>query len=218
MNRSKIILADDHTLVAEMLAQFLGDKYELVAIVEDGRKLVDLVERHRPALVIADISMPQLSGLDAMRRLRADGIDTPFIFLTMHADAHLAGEAMRAGASGFLLKTSAGEELTTAIAEVLRGRVYLTPLLAKEVLAAMASRSGTLPAERLTLRQREVLGLVARGLSMKEIAAALHLSPRTVETHKYDMMHALGVGSTAELVEFALQNGFVGAGGGAPVS
>jgi DNA-binding NarL/FixJ family response regulator len=212
MNRTKIILADDHTLVAEMLAQFLRETCELAAIVEDGHKLVEMVKRCRPALVIADIAMPQLSGLDAMRRLRADGIDTPFIFLTMHVDAHLAAEAMRAGASGFLLKTSAGEELMTAIAEVLRGRVYLTPVLAKEVLAAMASRSGTLPAaERLTLRQREVLGLVAKGQSMKEIAATLNLSPRTVETHKYEMMHALGVGSTAELIEFALQNGFVGA-------
>ena len=217
MNRTKIILADDHTLVAEMLAQFLGDGYDLMAIAQDGRKLVELVKRHRPALVVADVSMPELSGLDAMRRLRADGIDTPFIFLTMHADAHLAGEAIRAGASGFLLKTSAGEELMTAIAEVLRGRVYLTPLLAKEVLAIMASRGEKSPAERLTLRQREVLGLVAKGQSMKQIAAALNLSPRTVETHKYEMMHTLGVQSTAELIEFALQNGFVGA-SGTPVS
>jgi DNA-binding NarL/FixJ family response regulator len=217
MNRTKIILADDHTLVAEMLAQFLGDAYDLLAIAQDGRKLVELVKRHRPALVVADVSMPELSGLDAMRRLRADGIDTPFIFLTMHADAHLAGEAMRAGASGFLLKTSAGEELTAAIAEVLRGRVYLTPMLAKDVLAAMASGSGNSPAERLTLRQREVLGLVTKGQSMKQIAATLNLSPRTVETHKYEMMHALGVQSTAELIKFALQNGFVGA-SGTPVS
>jgi len=217
MNRTKIILADDHTLVAEMLAQFLGDAYDLMAIAQDGRKLVELVKRHRPALVVADVSMPELSGLDAMRRLRADGIDTPFIFLTMHADAHLAGEAMRAGASGFLLKTSAGEELTTAISEVLRGRVYLTPLLAKDVLAAMASGSGNSPAERLTLRQREVLGLVAKGQSMKQIAATLNLSPRTVETHKYEMMHVLGFESTAELIAFALQNGFVGA-SGTPVS
>jgi DNA-binding NarL/FixJ family response regulator len=132
----------------------------------------------------------------------------------MYADRALAGEALRCGASGYLLKNSAGEELIEAVADVLKGRLYITPLMAREALVASATTPS--PARQLTVRQREVLGLIAKGQSMKQIAAALHLSPRTVETHKYDMMDSLGIQSTAELIEFALDNGFVGARKGCP--
>jgi DNA-binding NarL/FixJ family response regulator len=125
----------------------------------------------------------------------------------MYADRQLAGEALRCGAAGYVLKNSAGEELKRAVAEVLRGRVYITPLIARDALAAMAAPSQS-PVERLTLRQREVLRLVAKGQSMKQIGAALDLSPRTVETHKYEMMHTLGFETTAELIQFAFRSGF----------
>jgi DNA-binding NarL/FixJ family response regulator len=150
--------------------------------------------------------MPGLSGLDALRRLKAEGVRTRVIFLTMYDDPALAAEAMRAGASGYLLKQAAGEELLAAIRDVLTGRVYVSPKLAGDVIASIASPR---PAsdDKLTLRQREVLRLVAQGKSMKEVAAVLHLSPRTVETHKYEMMHSLGVHTTAELIRFAYQHG-----------
>jgi DNA-binding NarL/FixJ family response regulator len=205
--RPTLVLADDHTLVAEMLAGYLEDACDVIAVVDDGHKLVGAVKRYAPDIVVADISMPGMGGLDALRRLRADGIETRFIFLTMHADATLASRAIRAGASGYLLKNSAGEELITAIFQALKGQVYLTPTLAKDVLAAMSDPPES-PIDRLSLRQREVLSLLVQGRSMKEIAAELELSPRTIETHKYEMMHALGVQTNAELIQFAFLNGY----------
>jgi two-component system, NarL family, response regulator NreC len=152
--------------------------------------------------------MPVLSGLETLRRLKAEHIDAKVIFLTMHADAQLATEALRAGASGYVLKHSAGEELIRAIQEVVEGRVYLTPLLTKDVITTLTEPT-TQPAVQLTPRQREVLQLIAEGRRMKEIAAALQLSTRTVETHKYEMMRALGADSTAGLVRYAIQLGLV---------
>ena len=207
MSRPRVILADDHTLVAEALAQFLGESCDLLAVVDDGRKLVEAVRRHRPDVVVADVSMPELSGLEAMRRLKTQGIETRFIFITMYADSHVAAEALRCGAAGYVLKTSAAEELRRAVSDAMMGRVYITALIAGDVMAAMAAPESS-PVDRLTLRQREVLRLVAKGQSMKEIAATLELSPRTVETHKYEMMHTLGVETTAELIQFAFRSGF----------
>ncbi len=208
MRRPRVILADDHAIVADALAAYLREACDLVAQVRGGRDLVAAAEKHRPDLVIADMSMPDLSGLEAMRKLRGAGSTAKFIFLTMHEDPHLAGEALRAGASGYLVKTSAGEDLLKAVAEVMRGGVYLTAAIAREALDAVAS-PGSSPLDKLTLRQREVLRLVAAGRSMKEIAAALGLSPRTVETHKYEMMRSLGVETNAELIQFAIRSGLV---------
>jgi DNA-binding NarL/FixJ family response regulator len=206
MRRAKVLLADDHTIVVEGLKSLLKDQFELVGTVADGSQLIEAARKLRPDVVVTDLSMPVLSGLDALRRLKAERIDARFIFLTMHADARIATEAFRAGASGFLLKQSAGEELVTAIEDVLRGRTYLTPLITKDVIANLTTPEpeGT---AALTPRQREVLRLLADGKRMKEIAAILGLSTRTVETHKYEMMQALGVGSTAELVRYALTHG-----------
>jgi DNA-binding NarL/FixJ family response regulator len=210
MSHPTVLIADDHPVVTQGLVSLLEDEFEIVGIVGDGRALIDAAKARRPDAIVADISMPVLSGLDALRRLTADGLCLKFIFLTMHADAELAGEAFRAGASGYLLKQSAGDELITAIHEVMQERVYLTPRIAKDVLTTMALPAAR-PVDGLTPRQRDVLRLIADGRTMKEVAAALNLSRRTVETHKYEMMHSLGIATTAELIRYAVQHGIVGA-------
>jgi DNA-binding NarL/FixJ family response regulator len=177
----------------------------VVGAVSDGNRLVDAAARLRPDVIVTDISMPGLDGLQAIRRLKLERRDAKVIVLTMHADGGLAAEAMRVGAVGYLLKESAGEELVTAINEVLQGRVYLTPGVTKDVIARMSSSTDTLGAP-LTPRQRDVLKLITEGRRMKEIAALLKLSTRTVETHKYEMMQVLGVQSTAELVRYAIEH------------
>ena len=160
-------------------------------------------KRLRPDVIVTDLSMPGLSGLDVLARLRAERVDSKIIVLTMHHDADLATVAMRGGASGFLLKESAGEELVAAIRQALQGRVYLTPALTRDVMERMAGSSGA-SEPQLTPRQLDVLRLIVKGQRMKEIAANLGLSTRTVETHKYEMMEILGLHSTAELVRYAL--------------
>jgi DNA-binding NarL/FixJ family response regulator len=204
MRQVKVLLADDHTIVVEGLHSLLKDHFELVGTVTDGQQLVDVAKKLRPEVIVTDMSMPVLSGLDALRQLKTAGVGAKVIFLTMHADAKIATEVLRAGASGFLLKQSAGDELITAIEDVLQGRTYLTPLLTKAVLNLTTPGAENRPA--LTPRQRDVLRLLADGKRMKEIAAVLGLSTRTVETHKYEMMQALGVGSTAELVKYAIKH------------
>jgi DNA-binding NarL/FixJ family response regulator len=205
--RTKVLLADDHTVVAEGLATLLKNRFDLVGTVGNGSELIDAARKLRPDVIVTDISMPVLSGLEALRRLKAARSEAKVIFLTMHADAQLATEAFRAGASGYVLKQSAGEELIAAIQEVLQGRTYLTPLMTKDVIANFTET--TPPTVKLTPRQREVLRLIAEGRRMKEIGAILQLSTRTVETHKYEMMRGLGVESTAELVRYAIQIGLV---------
>jgi DNA-binding NarL/FixJ family response regulator len=206
-HRTKVLLADDHTVVAEGLATLLKSRFDLVGTVGNGSELIDAARKLRPDVIVADISMPVLSGLEALRRLKAARSEAKVIFLTMHADAQLATEAFRAGASGYVLKQSAGEELIAAIQEVLQGRTYLTPLMTKDVIANFTET--TPPVVKLTPRQREVLRLIAEGRRMKEIGSILQLSTRTVETHKYEMMRGLGVESTAELVRYAIQIGLV---------
>jgi DNA-binding NarL/FixJ family response regulator len=208
MPRATLLLADDHALVAEGLATLLKGHFDLVGTAGDGSQLIEAAQELRPDVIVADIAMPVLSGLEALRRLKAEGLDAKVIFLTMHADAQLAIEALRAGASGYVLKHSAGEELVRAIQEVVQGRVYLTPLLTKDVITTL-TEPNTQPPVRLTPRQREVLRLIAEGRRMKEIAATLQLSTRTVETHKYEMMRALGVDSTAALIRYAIELGLV---------
>lgn len=199
-----MLLADDHAIVTEGLAGLLRHHgFDVVGTVGDGQRLVAEAGRLRPDVIVTDLSMPGLSGLDVLPRLKDQGIDSKVIVLTMHNDADLATLAMRRGASGFLLKESAGEELLTAIRHVLQGRVYLTPALTRDVMGRMAAPAGT-PESQLTPRQRDVLRLIVKGQRMKEIAANLGLSTRTVETHKYEMMQALGLHSTAELVRYAL--------------
>lgn len=209
MSRPTIMIADDHAIVVEGLVSLLKENYDVVGTAPDAAQLIEAARRLRPDVVVTDVSMPGVSGIEAVRQLTGEGIAAKVIVLTMHADAELATLAMQAGASGFVVKHAAGEELLTAIQDVLQGRLYLTPAVTREVLARMADPSKQ-AATRLTGRQREVLRLIAEGRRMKEIAGILSLSTRTVETHKYDMMHALGLQSTAELVRYAVQHRLVG--------
>jgi DNA-binding NarL/FixJ family response regulator len=209
MKRHTVLLADDHAIVTEGLARLLREhEFDVVGAVGDGQLLIDAARQHRPDVIVTDLSMPGLSGLDVLARLRAERIDSKVVVLTMHNDADLATVAMRAGASAFLLKESAGEELVAAIRQALQGHVYLTPALTRDVMERMAGSAGA-SEPQLTPRQRDVLRLIVKGQRMKEIAANLGLSTRTVETHKYEMMEALGLHSTAELVRYALDRRLV---------
>lgn len=207
-SRPRVLLADDHLMVAEALKSLLAEAFDLVGVAADGLALIEMAEQLRPDLIVADLTMPRLSGLDALARLRSTGNATPMVILTMHRDASFARRALEAGASGFVLKHCAPAELTAALHAALAGKTYLTPQLAEAVAASMqASPQATDdPVAALTPRQREVLPLLAEGLAAKEIAARLGISARTVEFHKYQMMDTLGAHSSAELVRFAVKH------------
>ena len=206
--RPTVLLADDHAIVMEGLASLLRNEFSLVGTVADGPRLIEAARQLRPDVIVTDVAMPGMSGLEALRQLRAEAIPAKVIFLTMHADAQLAAEALRAGASGFVVKHAAGKELIAAIHTVLRGGKHLPPHLASDVLTSLAD-GGTPGAGTLTPRQREVVSLIAEGRTMKEVAAALGLSPRTVETHKYQVMQALGFQTTADLIRYAFERGLI---------
>ena len=209
--KPRVLLADDHEIVVEGLRRILEARFELVGAIGDGRALLEEAERLQPDVIVTDITMPTLNGLDAVRQLKRRGVRAKVVFLTMHGDTDLATEAFRAGASGYVLKSSAGRELVEGIETVLDGRVYLTPKIQQGVLEAFV-RAGGEPGKatiELTQRQREVLQLVAEGLTMKEIASTLDISARTVETHKYDLMERLGVKTTAELIQYAIKRSIV---------
>ena len=206
MARPRILLADDHAILLEAFKALLEPEYDVVGTVTDGRTLLTEFARLRPDVVLLDVSMPMLNGLDAGRRLKADHPGVRLIYLTMNPDPELAGEALRLGAAGYVLKSSAASELTQAIGEALRGRLYLTPLLTQNVVDALVRRR---PAPELTDRQREVLQLIAEGHSMKEIGHILQVAPRTVAFHKYRMMRQLRLRTNAELIQFAVKLGMV---------
>jgi len=209
--RPRVLLCDDHLLVAEALKSLLAPEFDLVGVVEDGRAMIEAAGTLRPDVIVADVSMPHLNGIDALVRLRQGGDHTPVVFLTMHRDVAFARRALEAGASGFVLKHSAPAELLTAIRAALEGQVYLTPQLAGEVLDSMKQVPGKAadPVVSLTPRQREIVQLVAEGRSAKEIAATLSISTRTVEFHKYQMMETLGLHTNSELIHFAIKHGLV---------
>jgi len=211
MTRARVLLADDHRIVAEGLKSLLSVEFDLVGVVEDGRALVAAAKQLRPDVIVADITMPHLNGLDALPHLKKEDPSVKVVFLTMHKDVAYARRALESGASGFVLKHSAATELIDAVRAAVKGKTYLTPALAGEVLQAMRQgpESGSDPVALLTPRQREILQLVAEGRSAKEIGAALDISARTVEFHKYQMMEALGVRASAELVHFAIKHGIV---------
>jgi DNA-binding NarL/FixJ family response regulator len=209
MKRQRVLLADDHTVVAEGLRSLLEPHFEVVGIVSDGRDVVAAAGTLAPDVVVLDISMPSLNGIEAARQMRAAGSRAKVVFLTMHREAAYAARAVEAGASGFVLKHSATSELLTAIREALKGGTYITPQIAGDLLDSV--RHGT-PAHakglgELTPRQREVLQLVAEGRSSKQIATLLHISRRTAEFHKARLMEALGVHNTAELIQYAIRTG-----------
>ena len=206
--RPKVLLADDHVIIAEGLARLIEDVADLVGRVNDGVRLVEEARRLRPDIVVADITMPGMSGIDAMRQLKAEKSEARFIFLTIHTEARLAAEAMRSGASAYLLKQAAGDELFDAIQAVAQGRTYLTPMITGDALRNLTAPADTVERE-LTPRQRDVLRLLAQGKRMKEIAAELDLSVRTVENHKAHLLQALSLTSTADLVRFAIKQRIV---------
>jgi len=209
MNRPRILLADDHRLVADGLRSILLSEFELVGVVEDGRSLVEAAKKLLPDVIVADIGMPKLNGLEALSQLKKDNPQVKVVMLTMHREPAFARRAIESGASGFVLKHSAAEELLTAIRAALEGKTYLTPAIAAGVFNEM-KRGGNLtddPHSALTVRQREILQLLAEGLSAKEIAAQLAISTRTVESHKYQMMESLAIHNSAELVHYALKHG-----------
>jgi len=212
MNRWRLLLADDHDIVIEGLRRILDrSELEIVGVVKDGRALVRAAQELQPDIVIADVTMPLLNGIDAARQIRTSNPDVKIVFLTMHPDVTFATEALTAGGSGYVLKNSAGDELLTAIREVMSGRTYVTESIAEAVKLGLSSRSSTWrsPVDKLTPRQREVLQLLAEGLQVKEIAVKLNVSPRTVEFHKYRIMDELGLRTTAEIARYAARHGIV---------
>jgi DNA-binding NarL/FixJ family response regulator len=209
MTRPRVLLADDHTLLLGAFEKLLSGECEIVGQVGDGRALVAAAESLKPDLIVLDISMPLLNGLEAGRQIKQKQRNVKLVFLTMNEDADLAAEAFRAGASAYLLKRSVASELLTAIREVMQGRSYITPLVAQGLVESLQHVDDRNPGEELTPRQREVLQLLAEGKSMKEVAAVLNLTPRTVAFHKYRMMEQLRVKSTAELIQYAVKHHIV---------
>jgi DNA-binding NarL/FixJ family response regulator len=207
MNRPRILMADDHLMLLEAFKALLEPDFDVVGMVTDGRTLLEECARLHPDVVLLDIAMPLLNGLDAGRQLKAQRRPVKLIYLTMNPDPDLAGEALRFGASGYVLKSSAAQELKQAIQEALRGRSYITPLITRDVVGSLIEQRTR--GQQLTARQREVLQLLAEGKSMKEVAAILDLTPRTVAFHKYRMMEQLRLKSSAELVKFAVRSGVV---------
>jgi len=209
MSKTRVLLADDHQIVAEGLRTLLEPEFELVGIAADGREMLAAAAALRPDVVVLDITMPILNGIEAAGQLRAAGSDAKVIFLTMHKDAAYAARALDAGAVGFVLKHAATAELLTAIRAAIQGRTYVTPLIAAEVLQQYRDGHPQTAFDQLTSRQREVLQLVAEGRSAKEIARLLHISPRTAEFHKARLTEVLGATGTADLVRYAIQYGLI---------
>jgi len=210
MDKPRVLLADDHRIVAEGLKGLLEERYELVGIVEDGPAMVKAAHELRPDVIVADITMPHLNGIDAFLQIRREIPNVRVVFLTMHRDVAYARRALDAGASGFVLKHSAPAELELAVLAALQGRTFIAPDLAAELLSAAKQLPvHSDPVAAMTARQRQVLQLFAEGKSAKQIASALGLSARTVEDHKYRLMEAIGIENSAELVHFALKHGLL---------
>ena len=211
MNRKRVLLADDHAIFHEGLANLLSPSYDIVGRVLDGRALVEAAAELSPDLIVADISMPGLNGIEAIREMKGAGVDAKVVLLTMHEDPEYAIEALGAGALGYVVKHSASSELLSALEEALNGRMYVTPRVAKEVFARLSGgNQATAGAKRdPTPHQREVLQLLAKGCSAKEIARRLGVSQRTVEHHKYNMMAQMGIKTTAGLIQYAVKRGLI---------
>ena len=210
MGRLRILVADDHTLLVEAFVKLLEPKYDVVGTAADGRELLIEAERLNPDIILLDLSMPKLNGLDAAHQIKQKRPDAKLIFLTVNEDPGLVAEAFRLGASGYLLKNSAASELFQAIQEVSMGRAYVTPMVAQGMLESLVQDPGGRTVSKLTARQREILQLLAEGNSMKQAAAVLNVAPRTVAFHKYRIMKRLGLTSNAELIQLAIREGMLG--------
>ncbi len=208
MKKYRVLLADDHKIILEGLKNILEQEFELIGTVENGRDLVEKAIKLQPDVIVVDISMPLLNGIEAVRQIKRTNEQIKVIFLTMHLDVSYATMAFEIGASGYVLKNSASRELITAIHEAIKGRIYITPKIAGELMQTLKKSH---PVEnvfqKITSRQEEVLKLLVEGHSAKKIADLLFISPRTVETHKYKMMQELNLKTTAELIKFAITHG-----------
>jgi len=213
INRARILIADDHNLVAELCKRLLETEFDVVGTVSDGRALLRAAGELKPDVIVVDVAMPILNGLDAGRQVKEVLPGVKLIYLTMNPDVEIAAEAFRRGARGYLLKTCAAVELVLAVREVLRGKSYMSPALPQDTINFLRNQHKNMvnEEERLTQRQREVLQLLAEGRGMKEVSSILHMSTRTVAYHKYRMMEVLGAKSTAELVKYAIKNHIVAA-------
>ena len=206
-HRARLVIADDHTLLAEACKNLLEPEFDVVGIADNGRALLQLASELKPEIVILDIAMPQLNGLDAGKQIKHLLPATKLVFLTMNMSPEVAAEAFRRGASAYVVKTSAASDLVRAVRRALRSESYLSPDITKETVDFLL-RSGTSQSleKRLTPRQNEILHLLAEGMSMKAIAAVLNLKPGTVAFHKYKMMETLGLKSNAELLQYAIRH------------
>ena len=209
MGLPRVLLADDHALILGAFEKLLAGECDIVGQVSDGRALIEAAQRLVPDVIVLDISMPLLNGLEAGRLIRSRLPKVKLVFLTMYEDSDLAAEAFRSGASGYLLKRSAVSELGTAIHEVMQGRSYITPLVTEGLVGALLGTNDHTQVHDLTDRQREVLRLLAGGRSMKQVGTELNLAPRTIAFHKYRMMQQLNVKSTAELIQYAVRHRIV---------
>ena len=207
MSRPKVLLADDHRIVAEGLKSLLADNFEIIGIVEDGRSLIVAAKTLKPDVIVVDVTMPHLNGIDAIPLLRNQDPHVKIVILTMHQDPAYARRGLAAGAQGFVLKHSAADELVLAINAALKGRSFISPALTAAVLRSTKQKNEI---GEISPRKREILKLFAEGNSAKEIAIALAISPRTVEFHKYQLMQMYGIESNAGLVHFAIKHGVVG--------
>ncbi len=209
MSRPRVLLADDHILVAEGLRSLLGQEFDVVGVVADGDALISAARELAPEVIVADISMPRLNGLDALSRLKAADPDVRVVFLTMHTEVAYARRALAAGAAGYVVKHSAASELVSALRAALAGKTYVSPSMAGSVTGGRAIRAHGGTGLSIPPRQREILELMASGLSAKEIASVLSISTRTVEFHKSAMMETWGLHNSAEIVTFAIKHGIV---------
>jgi len=207
--RARVLLADDHRMVSEGLKGLLNEDFDLVGTVEDGREMIDAVRKLRPDVIVADISMPKLNGIEALEELKRLDPGVKMVFLTMHQELAYARRALDAGAMGYVLKHSAPAELVMAVKAALDGKTFITPALAGDVLHSIQAGTASAqdPVASLTHRQREILQLMAEGRTAKEIADMLAISPRTVEFHKYRILESLNLKTSADLIRFAVKHG-----------
>jgi DNA-binding NarL/FixJ family response regulator len=205
--RTRILIADDHNLVAEACGRLLEPEFEVAGIVNNGRTLIEAATQLKPDIVILDVGMPELNGIDAGDQLKRSMPSIKLLYLTVNTAPEVAAEAFRHGASGYIVKQCAASELVTAVHRVLKGESYLSPLVTKDIVDFLL-RSGTTLSEdkQITARQREVLQLLAEGMSMKQVASVLNLKPGTVAFHKYRIMQTLGLKSNAELLHYAIRH------------
>jgi len=212
-HRARVLIADDHTLVAELCKRLLEPEFNVVAIVGDGHAMIRAAAELKPDLILVDVAMPVLNGLDAGEQVKEALPAVRLVYLTVNPDPEIAAEAFHRGASGYLLKTCACSELVVAVREVLRGKTYISRSLPKDRINYLRRREREVvqEADRLTDRQREVLQLLAEGKVMKEIGDILHMTTRTVAFHKYRIMEVLGAKSSAELVRYAVRNHIIAA-------